>query len=592
MAWIDNEGIPRFDPFDVKVIGQPNLFTYYSQRHLDIPPEVANLELNQLEPLVLSPHQCNFRVVNVLAIRKSQKNDQPISWAFSVEALEKPRNFQIIQPASTRAYEILQRAIKQIPQGSTSVVEDEEALKSAIRNLMNSSQVKPEVVQVITDALKNQQITAKHWHSLFDGQGAKTAIIQKIYSPQIVRLMTLRAMVIPETLPEFLNWLNGKLGKSGDEHQVVSFNFQSAICSQFPKDNLTEGIKLLVPKLLQGDITPELFCCLFIKDRAWYVCRNDFINDVRYDLELIYRFFQSGTVSNIFPIDGFKFKEVPWEKIIQSWRPITQGYYRIDDYEPLAQLFELLREYPLSAYFYQISRGNVPKNVFLGASPNPKNKVYSLTFLGLTLKKDISLIEGIVNFFLARYIVPIQFVIIFSIILSGGSFWIGSQFFPKSTSDTASSKQPTLSGNQKVVKTTANEQAPSTAPVDEMPKNVKIKANETENVNKTITAIEQLKKEPEFKGKDVLREIKNILDPQFDYELIKKGNNGTQQNDPEKLKQALERIKLSEAIYLYEKKKVQEGNSQITATGYIYPNRNTYKLLKEQIKENLTKKNN
>ncbi|WP_414520839.1 hypothetical protein [Umezakia ovalisporum] len=594
LAWIDNEGIPRFDPFDVKVIGQPNLFTYYSQRHLDIPPEVANLELNQLEPLVLSPHQCNFRVVNVLAIRKSQKNDQPISWAFSVEALEKPRNFQIIQPASTRAYEILQRAVKQIPQGSTSVVEDEEALKSAIRNLMNSSQVKPEVVQVITDALKNQQITAKHWHSLFDAQGAKTAIIQKIYSPQIVRLMTLRAMVIPETLPEFLNWLNGKLGKSGDEHQVVSFNFQSAICSQFPKDKLTEGIKLLVPKLLQGDITPELFCCLFIKDRAWYVCRNDFINDVRYDLELIYRFFQSGTVSNIFPIDGFKFKEVPWEKIIQSWRPITQGYYRIDDYEPLAQLFELLREYPLSAYFYQISRGNVPKNVFLGASPNPKNKVYSLTFLGLTLKKDISLIEGVVNFFLARYIVPIQFVIIFSIILSGGSFWIGSQFFPKSTSDTASSKQPTLSGNQKVVKTTANEQAPSTDPVDEMPENVKITANESKNVSNTITAIQQLKDEPEFKGKDVLREIKNILGLDFDYSIVK-GNKTTQQNEREKLKQGIERIKLSEAIYLYEKKKAQESKSEIEptkVTGYIVDGGNTYKLLKKEIKDNLTKKNN
>ncbi|MFB2739412.1 hypothetical protein ACE1AN_17625, partial [Umezakia sp. BLCC-F208] len=405
----------------------------------------------------------------------------------------------------------------------------------------------------------------------------------------------LRAMVIPETLPEFLNWLNGKLGKSGNEHQVVSFNFQSAICSQFPKDNLTEGIKLLVPKLLQGDITPELFCCLFIKDRAWYVCRNDFINDVRYDLELIYRFFQSGTVSNIFPIDGFKFKEVPWEKIIQSWRPITQGYYRIDDYEPLAQLFELLREYPLSAYFYQISRGNVPKNVFLGASPNPKNKVYSLTFLGLTLKKDISLIEGIVNFFLARYIVPIQFVIIFSIILSGGSFWIGSQFFPKSTSDTASSKQPTLSGNQKVVKTTANEQAPSTDPVDEMPENVKITASETKNVNRTITAIdkliEQLNKENKFKEEDVLGEIKNILDSQFDYELIKKGNNGTQQNEREKLEQGIERRKLSEAIYLYEKK-AQKSNSEITATGYILLNGNTYKLLKEQIKDNLTKKNN
>ncbi|MDH6102940.1 hypothetical protein NWP18_10890 [Chrysosporum ovalisporum ANA283AFssAo] len=489
-------------------------------------------------------------------------------------------------------------------------------LKLAIQRLMNVSQVKPEVVQVITDALKNEQITATHWHSLFDAQGAKTAIIQKIYSPQIVRLMTLRAMVIPETLPEFLNWLNGKLSKSGDEHQVVSFNFQSAICSQFPKDNLTEGIKLLVPKLLQGDITPELFCCLFTKHRAWDVCRNDFINDVRYNLELIYHFFQTRTVSNklIFPIDGFKFKEVPWEKIIYYWNEITQGYhYRIDDYEPLAQLFELLREYPLSAYFYQISRGKVPKNVFLRACPNPKNKVYLFTFLGLTLERDVSLIGVVVDFFLRGYIVPIKVVIIFSIILSGGSFWMGSQFFPKSTSDTASSTQPTLSGNQKVVKTTANKKAAVKAPVSptpkvvkttankkaavkapvhQMPENVKIRANESKNVQLTITAIDKLTKEPEFKGKDILGEIKKILNLQFNYHAIVKGNQGKWKNEREKLEQGIERRKLSEAIYLYEKKKVQEGNSQINPVGYIVPNGNTYKLLKKQIKENFTKKNN
>ncbi|MDH6057153.1 hypothetical protein [Umezakia ovalisporum] len=446
-------------------------------------------------------------------------------------------------------------------------------LKLAIQRLMNVSQVKPEVVQVITDALKNEQITATHWHSLFDAQGAKTAIIQKIYSPQIVRLMTLRAMVIPETLPEFLNWLNGKLSKSGDEHQVVSFNFQSAICSQFPKDNLTEGIKLLVPKLLQGDITPELFCCLFTKHRAWDVCRNDFINDVRYNLELIYHSFQTRTVSNklIFPIDGFKFKEVPWEKIIYYWNEITQGYhYRIDDYEPLAQLFELLREYPLSAYFYQISRGKVPKNVFLRACPNPKNKVYLFTFLGLTLERDVSLIGVVVYFFLRGYIVPIKVVIIFSIILSGGSFWMGSQFFP----------------------------TPVMTPVDEITKDeeqIIIEASETKNVQLTINAIdkiiEQLNKENKFKEEDVLGEIKNILGLDFDYSIVKV-NQGPQQDEREKLKQSFETIKLSEAIYLYEKKKVQEGNSQITATGYIYPNGNIYKLLKKEIKENLNKKNN
>ncbi|WP_234419718.1 hypothetical protein [Nodularia spumigena] len=572
LAWWEDQGRPKFNPFDIKTVGQYESVDPTSFHQSKFDEEAKNLPIQTTEPILLQPQQYSLQTIikfNTHQKSNIHNNIQPISWAFNVEALEKPRSFQIIQPASTRAYEILQRAIKQTPQVSTPVVGDEEALKSAIRSLMNSSQVKPDAVKVIKEALGDKQITSEYWHTLFDGQGAKTAINQKIYSPQIVRLMTLRAMVIPETIPEFLTWLNVKAGKNPDEHQTISLNFQSAIGKQFPKDKLTEGIKLLLPKLLQGEITPELFHWLFIKDRAWDVCRSEFINDVRYDLQLIYNHFNSGQQTHTFPFDDLKFQKFTWQKIIGSWRSISaaSGYYQLDNYLPLAQLFKQLDQYDLSAYFYQVSERKVPKDVFLAASPNPSNKPYSLKFLGLTLKRDVTLVEGVINFFLPGEIVPIQFVIILSIILSGSSFFIGSQFFPKNKPESSSNKNipliPNRSslGNKPVI------------PVSQMPDAERITANEESNVQATINALEELQQEKNPSEKDVIAEIKKILNLQFDYSIVKNKN----ANDQQKSQQMFERIKLSEAIYSY------QSQNGINPTGIIKNGDPTYKLLKNKI---------
>ena len=104
-----------------------------------------------------------------------------------------------------------------------------QALKPAIRKLIHSSQVKPEAVRVIVEGLEDENVTPEDWEALFNKEGAEIAIKQKIYSPQMVRLITLRAIVIPETLQEFLAWLNIQKSKKPDEHQTVSLEFQKDI---------------------------------------------------------------------------------------------------------------------------------------------------------------------------------------------------------------------------------------------------------------------------------------------------------------------------------------------------------------------------
>ena len=168
-------------------------------------------------PIVLDPTpQYDLYSINALAIKKCNlsKNGLPVSWAVNVEALVKPERFQIIQPASEKAVERIKRAIASTSQVKINAVTiDEAALKSAIRSLIHSSQVKPDAVAVIVNGVANKEITPEYWEHLFNSQGANQGIRLKIYSPQMVKLLTLRALVLPKTKPEFLAWLPKALGR-------------------------------------------------------------------------------------------------------------------------------------------------------------------------------------------------------------------------------------------------------------------------------------------------------------------------------------------------------------------------------------------
>jgi len=451
LAWFESQGMPRFNPFDTRVIGQPTLYVARGQGSESLKPD---LSLDTSEPTLLSPGQYNVQDLNRLAIKKAnnKNNSQPVSWAFNVEALEQPRRFQVIQPASDRAFRILENVIANAPKVATPIGADEQALKGAIKSLMNSSQVKPEAVQALTEALGNDKITSEYWHSLFDGQGAKAALSQKIQSPRLLRLVTLRAMVIPETLPEFLDWLNIKGGrKKLDDNQTNSLKFQSVLRNLFPKDKLASGIKFLLPKLLEKQITPEAVHWLLIKkESAWVSCRNQLISDIKADLEFIDNYFnppqrtlpQSVPSQRTLPesspqqqlsLDSASFrcgKEI-WQDLIRNWERIQAGdpspYY-----QPFADLFEQFeqlrnsQEYQqLSAYFYQVSDGIVPKRVFTVAFPDRRLSSDRLTFLGLTLQREITIIErGWILF--SNYFEYIAIISLLSLIALGGGFMVAS----------------------------------------------------------------------------------------------------------------------------------------------------------------------
>ncbi|MFO5494520.1 MAG: hypothetical protein ACLBM6_18730, partial [Cuspidothrix sp.] len=365
----------------------------------------------------------------------------PVAWAFNVEALEKPELFQVIQPASQKAYDGLKRAIANAGQVT-------QALKPAIRKLIHSSQVKPEAVRVIVAGLENENVTPEDWETLFNKEGAEIAIKQKIYSPQTVRLMTLRAMVIPESLPQFLAWLNIQAGKKPDENQTVSLELQKAIrgLALFPKEQLTKGINYLLVNLFNKNISVDNVYWLLTTDgSAWVHARKKFITDVKYDLRLICDY---GLLGKKF----FKCRKQVWATLINNWRSIQKETHKSEEYQPLAELLARLKEYELAAYFYQVSQGNISNNLFYDMAYEryiqlhlfddvayQKYRNSDITVYGLLIKRKpmlVEFIDHVRNFITLEVDMKIQFVVPLSLLILVSGWFIGTKTWESHTSAT------------------------------------------------------------------------------------------------------------------------------------------------------------
>jgi len=581
LAWWENKGKLKFDPFQIRHIGEFNTFDVTGKTPIGIQKNILNLSCNTNEPKLLEPKEYDLQSTNELALKKVEQ-DKGISWAYNVEGLEKPWLFQVINPASEKAYQILEKAIKNTPQILAPVLIDEEAMKSAIRGLMNSSQVKRELVDVIVDALK-KDTNVEYLHTLFDAQGAKTAIKQKIYSPQMVRLITLRAIVIPETILEFLIWLNVKPGKKLDENQTVSLEFQKAIVSDSLKDKLIDGIKFLLPELLNHplQISPEsTYWLLGESESAWYLCRREFIQEISDNLQSIYDNHKSHQ----------KQKNIGLPEVLRKIANNSSRIYsnsssiQLEEYINFAKLFSDLKEYSLSAYFYQISRGKVPKDIFqkvyLQRGSSSKTTIY-----GLKLKPEISWI--ILYFILQEVIVPFYVVIPLSIIFFTSGLFIGSKFLGQQFSKT----QVPTNKEQSISQTKGSNDADntpetipgrdigslnnSTAKIKTDDKQLIENAIKEENFNKTTSSIakivSKIKNNRSVEDDIIINKIKQILNiSDLNYARI----------DDES-----ERMKLAEAIYNYQKQYFDNK-----ANGYLTEGTEVFISLQEKVNQSLSNK--
>jgi hypothetical protein len=219
-------------------------------------------------------------IINSLAIKKAEENGYPIAWAYQVEALEKPRSFQVIYPASAKAEQVLINALA-TRSTTPAIIDNEQDLTTAVKAIFRKSKLQFESLLILEDALTNPQITEEYWQSLFNGQGADKALKNGIYSAQMVRLLALQAVLLPKTLPKYIGWLEKRDKNKNEETKKLFIDFQKQFRdllvranseSEFPhlKQKIVEGVRFLIPIVVQPpDLLKPIVSLLKPQKELW-----------------------------------------------------------------------------------------------------------------------------------------------------------------------------------------------------------------------------------------------------------------------------------------------------------------------------------
>jgi hypothetical protein len=380
-------------------------------------------------------------------IQQWENAKYPVAFAYNAEVLEKPQQFTLIHVASENAYQRIKNMIDTPVQVLAPVGFDEQKVKAAIKTLM--TKIDRKSIQDLAEVIDNNSIQ-ESWHLWFNAQGAIKGIKQPISSEPMARLLTLRAMIIPETLPQLLNWL------SRPDHQKFqnsSLELQNRFFHDFLPDKqetlqakLAEGIEVLLPQIFAAEVSPIIINQLLTeRASAWSHCREELIKNIEADLIVIaqqHPYLQRQLEGNISVQNNFNCHESLWIPIIQNWhhfrysnqnypswfsplmRNISAYFTNLNNkillgYKPFAELFENLatqksegytvsayatKEYQISAYFYQISQGKVSTYLFEKAFGN---KELTRVYLGIKINRKVTILEII----LLILLIIIQFFI-------------------------------------------------------------------------------------------------------------------------------------------------------------------------------------
>lgn len=383
LVWMNQEekqgrGIV-FDPFAPKRVGQPNESRIKSLTRFQLREDLQGLLSGSAPAIVPAEVPCKPLSLNEMAKQMAHYNRGPIAWAFKVEALEQPRMFQVIQPGSDRAEDLLRRALASQPRLTTPIA-GEQAIKNAVKGLIRK--VKPDALLVLDNALGNPAIEERFWEGVFNGQGADKARSQGLYSEQMVKLLTLRGMILPETLPEFVQWMKARSGKQ-EEHWEICSQFQSEV---FPflqqthslAESISDGVRLLIPWVVGRSESVESVVNLLTLDNSiWgHYYSKPVRKEIDNDLNLM-----SAWSSQQARESDFKLMRYPdWKQLLNDISIYWKGRPRPRDrFEPLGELFYRISDLKISMLFHQIGSGEVPGNIFDRFYPNDwENSVYGI----------------------------------------------------------------------------------------------------------------------------------------------------------------------------------------------------------------------
>ncbi|MGK7921610.1 MAG: hypothetical protein AB4080_16555 [Trichodesmium sp.] len=456
-----------FNPSETKEFGKPNQHKITTKPEITFPRELETWLNNQTLPVIIPPEFSELQIINKMAEVKA--NSQPTSWAFNVEAIEQPEQFILIHPANTEVATSLTKiqtniVAKKHINSSTNV--DRASLETAIKGLISGSQIKSEWLDNLIVKLQDVQVTSEYLNNLFDNLGASNAIKQGNANAQMIRLLTLRAIFIPETLPEYLNWLkiNGEKNKE-DEKQKISLQLQSQLRNyqKFLEPLITAGINHSLCQMLGGKISiSRCYWLLKTKDSLWSIYFSNIKQQIRHDLEYLGKSLSHKSIKQ--ETEQLFYGNTLWKKLI-PW--LKSRRYPCNYYQPFADLFAQLPDYELAAYFHQVSNGKVPKKIFKAAVSKSKS-TYETTIFGLTVQQKLTFSDQI-NLLLKKYGVSVALTCL--VLLSNGLFFaLGYQAGKFNRGNISQPRNPEPSPSPKDIITNLDQNTVITIPVEKMEK--------------------------------------------------------------------------------------------------------------------------
>ena len=387
-------------------------------------------------PFILCDGKDKYQLESIhqWAEKKAEMDNKQISWSYNVEGLAKPESFLLIHTANQSAFQTIQNQINTI---NPAIPYDDKTLKLAISTIINSHNIshENEAIEEISLAISNKTIKQQDWHQLFDKYGANQAIPTKNSSNQTARLLTLRAIIIPATLVELLQWLELE---NHEQYWQACLDFsqqfyQSPIIiadtRKIINSNLEQGLHFLLIELFSQQVNCQNIAKLLSdKNSIWKHYQTKIIADIQTDLTTIATLKGNNNSSP----KNFNFDKAIWNSLIKDiqttdsvlpWKgkKYNTNQKFLKQYQPLSDLFaDLYNVIPISnigslyCYFSQVSQGEVylSKKQFERLFNNSKKK--SGIVYDLIVYRKLSGQEKITDFMFDKIFgqIPIQLTLL------------------------------------------------------------------------------------------------------------------------------------------------------------------------------------
>jgi hypothetical protein len=360
-----------FDPLNSKAVNEPN----YVQ-------ESTRLTLPEFMPVrpqlpVLDPNQhYSLDLIHALAA-KGATDRNPIAWAYQVSALEKPSLFQVIYPTSPQAAQLIQRSLMH-PEASSAPI-NEESIKNAIKSLMTSAEIQRESAETLVSGIKSIETVFKdkkqikpYWQTIFYGQGAANALERGIYTASMIHLLTLQALILPDTIVQYLKWISAAQDSKLSEIHAIALSFQDRFQAALSQPSVLvleslqqQGINEGLEAVFRQELEPDQVIWLW-KSSSKFWGRSQiaqFVDMLRLDLTRVRHRKRQSLIEEPFNCNSL------------TWNTIRSGFLSNHNesigHSKLANVFEKLGYSAISACFYQAGQGFVPSKVYQAAERAP-----------------------------------------------------------------------------------------------------------------------------------------------------------------------------------------------------------------------------